>query len=178
MCRQKCSRKESIKLALVTMAQAWPDHHYLNGTSPPGLTIPHGAQSQAGQRPSQSASNSTEFSSEDSGNAETETSTHLKQPVVKMLLPALNSSQTSNITPKGATVNQTLHACEFCRKSKTKCSGGQPCERCRTYGSQCVYRDGKREKEKKQSVPYPIHFNILLTNLAERGSARIGIMNL
>lgn len=65
----------------------------------------------------------------------------------KVAIPALRTSQTpeSRSSRKG----RTQHACDACRKAKAGCSGGNPCSRCKTMKSSCVYGDGKREKEKK-----------------------------
>jgi hypothetical protein len=45
--------------------------------------------------------------------------------------------------------NRTARACDRCRKAKTKCSGGQPCEKCKIEGRGCVYGTGKRDKDRK-----------------------------
>ncbi|PGH28195.1 hypothetical protein AJ80_00085 [Polytolypa hystricis UAMH7299] len=43
------------------------------------------------------------------------------------------------------------HACEPCRRRKSKCDGLQPiCSRCRDQELPCFYADGKREKLKRQ----------------------------
>ncbi|KAI9754449.1 MAG: hypothetical protein M4579_004717 [Chaenotheca gracillima] len=48
--------------------------------------------------------------------------------------------------------NRTRHACETCRRRKTKCDGGQPvCSRCSDLGMVCIYADNKREKMKKSN---------------------------
>lgn len=65
----------------------------------------------------------------------------------KVAIPALraNKAESSKSSKKG----RTSHACDACRKAKAGCSGGQPCARCRTTRSQCVYGDGKRDRERK-----------------------------
>lgn len=45
--------------------------------------------------------------------------------------------------------NRTTHACDLCRKAKAKCTGGQPCQKCKNEGKNCFYGDGKRDKERK-----------------------------
>lgn len=69
-------------------------------------------------------------------------------PAGKMLLPPLHRNFPPSTTSKGEK-SRTSHACERCRKSKSKCSGTQPCEKCRNERKECIYGDGKRDKEKK-----------------------------
>ncbi len=147
------------------MAEKRPDRDRPNKSSPSRFTATHGARRQTEQPQSQSASNSTRLSLENSANTIAEASARSKHPAGKMLLPPLHPPRTLSTPSKGVIVNQTRHACDLCRKSKAKCSGGQPCERCRTYGNQCMYVDGKRDKEKKQVCPYLIRINILLTDV-------------
>jgi hypothetical protein len=46
------------------------------------------------------------------------------------------------------------HACEPCRRRKSKCDGGQPiCSRCKDHQLVCVYADGKREKLRRSVIP-------------------------
>jgi hypothetical protein len=68
----------------------------------------------------------------------------------RVILPPHRPFRISSNQSKIATPSQTFHACDFCRKAKAKCSGDQPCVRCLSFGKQCVYGDGKRDKEKKQ----------------------------
>lgn len=65
----------------------------------------------------------------------------------KVAIPALRTSQVPE--SKALRKGRTQHACDTCRKAKAGCSGGNPCSRCKTMKSNCVYGDGKREKEKK-----------------------------
>ncbi|KAF3481260.1 uncharacterized protein GIQ15_04019 [Arthroderma uncinatum] len=47
--------------------------------------------------------------------------------------------------------NRVNHACEPCRKRKSKCDGVHPiCSRCKNQGVDCMYADGKRERLKRQ----------------------------
>ena len=77
-------------------------------------------------------------------------SMHSSQPLSftgKVAIPALRTPQPSD--SKSFRKGRTQHACDACRKAKSGCSGGNPCSRCKTMKSICVYGDGKREKEKK-----------------------------
>lgn len=65
-----------------------------------------------------------------------------------MFLPALRRCPTPPIT-RNAERNRTSHACDWCRRSKAKCTGGQPCQKCSHEGKDCFYGDGKRAKERK-----------------------------
>ncbi len=131
------------------MAGIRPDREYLHRSSPPRLTTTQDANSQPAQHQPHTALVSPTLSSGHSSNTEAEAFAHLRHPPVRMLLPSLISPRIARTPSKGIIVSQILHACESCRKSKSKCSGGQPCERCRTYGNQCIYKDGKRDIEKK-----------------------------
>jgi hypothetical protein len=70
-------------------------------------------------------------------------------PPGKMLLPPLPKSRAEYAAFSRTEKNRTSHACNKCRKAKAKCSGGQPCEKCRTEDKECIYGDGKRDKERK-----------------------------
>lgn len=70
-------------------------------------------------------------------------------PAGKMLLPPLPKSRTEYSASPRTDKSRTSHACNGCRKAKAKCSGGQPCEKCRTEDKECMYGDGKRDKERK-----------------------------
>jgi hypothetical protein len=70
-------------------------------------------------------------------------------PPGKMLLPPLPKSRAEYSSSSKTEKNRTSHACDKCRKAKAKCSGGQPCEKCRTEDKECIYGDGKRDKERK-----------------------------
>jgi hypothetical protein len=70
-------------------------------------------------------------------------------PPGKMLLPPLPKSRAAHSGSPRTEKNRTSHACDKCRKAKAKCSGGQPCDKCRNEAKECVYGDGKRDKEKK-----------------------------
>ena len=52
-------------------------------------------------------------------------------------------------------------ACNACRKSRVKCRGGMPCERCANAGSTCVYSVSKRRGRRKttrSATPYETLF--------------------
>jgi hypothetical protein len=69
-------------------------------------------------------------------------------PPGKVAIPALKqarSLESSRYFKKG----RTPHACDYCRKAKAGCSGGQPCVRCKSAQVACIYGDGKRDKERK-----------------------------
>jgi len=70
-------------------------------------------------------------------------------PPGKMLLPPLPKSRAEHAASSRTENNRTSRACDKCRKAKAKCSGGQPCEKCRTEDKECIYGDGKRDKERK-----------------------------
>lgn len=70
-------------------------------------------------------------------------------PPGKMLLPPLPKSRAKYSSSSRTEKNRTSHACDKCRKAKAKCSGAQPCEKCRTENKECIYGDGKRDKERK-----------------------------
>jgi hypothetical protein len=70
-------------------------------------------------------------------------------PPGKMLLPPLPKSRVEYAALSRTVKNRTSHACDKCRKAKAKCSGGQPCEKCRMEDKECIYGDGKRDKERK-----------------------------
>lgn len=65
----------------------------------------------------------------------------------KLPIPPLRGGKAEG--SKGSKKGRTSHACDACRKAKAGCSGGQPCARCRTTRSTCVYGDGKRDRERK-----------------------------
>ena len=69
-------------------------------------------------------------------------------PPGKVAIPALKTPLTAD-SSKSFKKGRTPHACDYCRKAKAGCTGEQPCSRCRSVGVQCVYGDGKRDKEKK-----------------------------
>jgi hypothetical protein len=70
-------------------------------------------------------------------------------PPGKVAIPALKTPQTIESSSKSSKKGRTTHACDHCRKAKAGCTGGQPCQRCRTSRVPCVYGDGKRERERK-----------------------------
>lgn len=70
-------------------------------------------------------------------------------PSGKMLLPRLLQPKSTTPDKKVSGKERTSHACDKCRKAKAKCSGGQPCEKCKMEGRECIYGDGKRDKTRK-----------------------------
>lgn len=75
----------------------------------------------------------------------------------KMLLMPLprRIATTSRISER----NRTTHACDLCRKAKAKCTGGQPCQKCNNEGKECIYGDGKRDKERKYVILHLCSFS-------------------
>jgi len=47
---------------------------------------------------------------------------------------------------------RVAHACDRCRRMRTKCSGGLRCAKCEIDGVECVYSDRKREKARKELI--------------------------
>ena len=78
------------------------------------------------------------------------------QNTFKVAIPRLNRNsddQSPSRGPVGAEKNRVAHACEPCRRRKTKCSGERPrCQHCEDFKLPCTYADGKRDKTRK-SVP-------------------------
>ncbi|KAH7317930.1 fungal-specific transcription factor domain-containing protein [Rhexocercosporidium sp. MPI-PUGE-AT-0058] len=70
-------------------------------------------------------------------------------PPGKVAIPALKHPRTSE-SSKALKKGRTPHACDFCRKAKAGCTGGNPCTRCLNANVPCVYGDGKRDKDKKR----------------------------
>lgn len=69
-------------------------------------------------------------------------------PVGKVAIPALRPLPTAEAF-QGSKKGRTSHACNYCRKAKAGCTGGQPCMRCKNADVECVYGDGKRDRERK-----------------------------
>jgi hypothetical protein len=67
----------------------------------------------------------------------------------KMLLPPLPRAPGAYSSSSKSEKFRTSHACNTCRKAKAKCTGGMPCDKCRSEEKECVYGDGKRDKERK-----------------------------
>ncbi|OAX83927.1 hypothetical protein ACJ72_01718 [Emergomyces africanus] len=67
----------------------------------------------------------------------------------KIAIPRLQRPGHSQPSPTGER-QRVSHACDPCRKRKSKCDGLRPvCSRCRDQEVTCVYLDGKREKLKR-----------------------------
>ncbi|OJD16473.1 hypothetical protein AJ78_03372 [Emergomyces pasteurianus Ep9510] len=67
----------------------------------------------------------------------------------KIAIPRLQRPGQSQPSPTGER-QRVSHACDPCRKRKSKCDGLRPvCSRCRDQEVTCVYLDGKREKLKR-----------------------------
>jgi hypothetical protein len=71
-------------------------------------------------------------------------------PPGKVAIPALKTPQTAD-SSKTFKKGRTAHACDYCRKAKAGCTGEQPCIRCRNAQVECVYGDGKRDRDRKSS---------------------------
>lgn len=67
----------------------------------------------------------------------------------KVAIPALRPPQNLDSSLKGTKKGRTSHACDYCKKAKAACTGGQPCARCKNARVACVYGDGKREYARK-----------------------------
>jgi len=77
-------------------------------------------------------------------------------PPGKVAIPALRNPriiESSKALKKG----RNPHACDYCRKAKAGCTGGNPCTRCLNANVPCVYGDGKRDKDKKSLWPSNWH---------------------
>jgi hypothetical protein len=74
----------------------------------------------------------------------------MQAPPGKVAIPALKTAQTVD-SPKTLKKGRTAHACDYCRKAKSGCTGEQPCIRCRNAQVECVYGDGKRDRDRKSS---------------------------
>jgi len=77
--------------------------------------------------------------------------------------PAAGTSQTytdptslhplSSSTPTRAPAkHRASHACDRCRLLRTKCSGDDPCHKCRKDEAICLFGDRKRERNKKNLI--------------------------
>ena len=75
------------------------------------------------------------------------------QNTSKVAIPRLNRNsddQSPSRGPAAADKNRVAHACEPCRRRKTKCSGERPrCQHCEDFKLPCTYADGKRDRTKK-----------------------------
>lgn len=94
----------------------------------------------------------------------TETANHvISSPIrvdSKIAIPRLQRLGQNQPSPTSER-QRVSHACDPCRKRKSKCDGLRPvCSRCRDQEVTCVYLDGKREKLKR-SVQLPLwKFNV------------------
>lgn len=81
----------------------------------------------------------------------------------KVAIPRLPGVAQQSSAPDRNRVN---HACEPCRKRKSKCDGVHPiCSRCKNQGVDCIYADGKRERLKRSVFSLsPIHFRYFSFN--------------
>ncbi|KAJ5040634.1 uncharacterized protein L3040_006283 [Drepanopeziza brunnea f. sp. 'multigermtubi'] len=70
-------------------------------------------------------------------------------PPGKVAIPALKNPRLAD-SKSSLKKGRTAHACDFCRRAKAGCTGGDPCTRCRNANVPCVYGDGKRDKDKKR----------------------------
>jgi len=70
-------------------------------------------------------------------------------PPGKVAIPALKAQNRAESASTAFKKGRTAHACDNCRKAKSGCTGEVPCMKCRSSGVQCVYGDGKRDKDRK-----------------------------
>jgi hypothetical protein len=70
-------------------------------------------------------------------------------PPGKVAIPALKIPKVPESASTAFKKGRTAHACDNCRKAKSGCTGELPCMKCRNAGVQCVYGDGKRDKDRK-----------------------------
>ncbi len=110
---------------------------------------PHEIQSQQAQSPASSNTYYSQLKSSTKTEEMRDSSSPRLLPPGKMLLPPLPRPYKAYSSTSKAEKNRTSHACDKCRKAKAKCSGSQPCDKCRSEGKECVYGDGKRDKERK-----------------------------
>ena len=75
------------------------------------------------------------------------------QNTFKVAIPRLNRNnddQSPSRGPGAGDKNRVAHACEPCRRRKTKCSGERPrCQHCEDFKLPCTYADGKRDRTRK-----------------------------
>ncbi|PWY81569.1 hypothetical protein BO94DRAFT_145736 [Aspergillus sclerotioniger CBS 115572] len=64
-------------------------------------------------------------------------------------------------------------ACQRCRVTKTRCSGGSPCNRCRTQEHPCVYDSQRQRHEETQEDQTQAHTPSLFPTTQEDSIARI-----
>jgi hypothetical protein len=64
---------------------------------------------------------------------------------VNAKLPIPRASHASSSSDRA----RAKHACNNCRKHKAKCSGRQPCQRCKDTGARCIYGIRNREESDK-----------------------------
>lgn len=60
-------------------------------------------------------------------------------------------------------------ACEPCRERKRKCDGNRPCDHCRGYGFDCLYRSTPRSRRRRPAVGVSVPSN----NHAAEGSSSV-----
>lgn len=112
--------------------------------NPPAATAP---QSQFGQQSQTLQRTSSHVSSRPGPSAQ---SVPLRPPAPpgKIAIPALKNPRITE-SSKALKKGRTPHACDYCRKAKAGCTGGNPCTRCLNANVPCIYGDGKRDKDKK-----------------------------
>ena len=117
--------------------------------------LPASPTSMTGQRtqPSQPQPSPYAPAAPPSTNAPSRQDSTQPQTKFKVAIPRLNRNrddQSPSIGPVAAEKNRVAHACEPCRRRKTKCSGERPrCQHCEDFKLPCTYADGKRDKTKK-----------------------------
>ncbi|CAG8610776.1 hypothetical protein C2G38_2040954 [Gigaspora rosea] len=65
--------------------------------------------------------------------------------------PLQASTPSNGISPTRCRGNYVKAACESCAKSKVKCTGGTPCERCSSKPDQCTYKPHKKRGPRSKS---------------------------
>ncbi|KMU82559.1 hypothetical protein CIHG_00340 [Coccidioides immitis H538.4] len=143
-----CHLTKSYQLRLSLLAMKRTSARRRQGTRP--LSQPHrfnAAPSSSPNIPSYSATNNSLPLQSDLGNVTITThfQTDHKVPIPRLQRPG------SKQAASGSDRQRVSHACEPCRRRKSKCDGLQPpCGRCRDQEIHCYYEDGKREKLKRQ----------------------------
>ena len=117
--------------------------------------LPASPSSMTGQQtqPSQSQPSPYARTAPPPTNAPSHQDSTQSQNTFKVAIPRLNRNrvdQSPSLGPVAADKNRVSHACEPCRRRKTKCSGERPrCQHCQDFKLPCMYADGKRDKTKK-----------------------------
>ncbi|KAH1815110.1 hypothetical protein KXX35_004404, partial [Aspergillus fumigatus] len=65
-------------------------------------------------------------------------------PTSTMTTISTTTAATAAAAPKPDKPRKLRSACDACHRSKTRCSGGNPCTRCHEYMSPCTYSYSSR----------------------------------